>query len=130
MKQQDKVLYWTPRIICILAILFISLFALDSFEQGRTLWQNLLAFLIHLIPSFVLLVMLIIAWKWERAGGFIFLITGCVLVILYGITGIRNGDNSLLKMLGWGMMLFSPFILAGILFILSHNRKEHKTPLQ
>jgi len=37
MKTTTKILYWSPRILCILAILFISIFALDAFEPGHTI---------------------------------------------------------------------------------------------
>ena len=68
MKTSTKVLHWTPRIICILAILFISLFSFDSFSSERNFWQNATAFLMHNIPSFVLLAVLIVAWKWKKWG--------------------------------------------------------------
>ena len=55
MKTSTKALYWTARILCILAILFVSLFSLDSFSSERTFWQNTTAFLMHNIPSFILL---------------------------------------------------------------------------
>ena len=67
-----KIFHWVPRILCILAILLISMFALDSFSPERTFWQNLGAFLIHLIPSFALIALLIVAWKWELPGGIAF----------------------------------------------------------
>ena len=76
MKTNIKVLHWTPRIICILAIIFISLFALDSFSPDLTIWQQIGAFLIHLIPSFVLIALLIVAWKWEFIGGIIYTLIG------------------------------------------------------
>ena len=78
MKKSYEILYWTPRILCIIAILFISLFALDAFDHGETIWQKLGAFTMHLIPSFVLTAILIIAWKWERIGGGIFLLIGLI----------------------------------------------------
>jgi hypothetical protein len=76
MKTSDRIFYWFPRIFCILAILFISMFALDSFSPELTIWQQLGAFFIHLIPSFILLVFLFIAWKWEFIGGIIFILIG------------------------------------------------------
>ncbi len=51
MKTIVKILYWAPRILCIMAILFISMFALDSFEPGLNIWQQIGAFLIPLIPT-------------------------------------------------------------------------------
>lgn len=61
--------------------LFVSLFALDSSSSERTFWQNVLAFLKHLIPSFILLASLIIAWKWEKAGGILLTLAGLAFSI-------------------------------------------------
>jgi len=68
----NKFIYWLPRVLAILFIGFISLFALDVF--GEALW--LTALLMHLIPSFILVIVTVIAWKKERIGGIIFLILG------------------------------------------------------
>ncbi|MCJ7467949.1 MAG: hypothetical protein MUO53_14805 [Maribacter sp.] len=76
MKTGKTVLYWLPRILGILAILFISLFAMDSFGPRLTFWQQLGGFLMHLIPSFLLLALLLVAWKWEYLGGVLFIIVG------------------------------------------------------
>ena len=38
-----KILYWTPRIVCLLYIGFISLFALDVFSGEHNLAQTLVA---------------------------------------------------------------------------------------
>jgi len=94
MKTTIRVFQWLPRAICILAILLISLLAADAFAPGLTIWQQLGGFLIHLIPSFILLAILIVAWKWEFIGG--------ILIVTF------------------------PFVVAGILFIISHfmNKKN------
>ena len=76
MKTSIKVIHWVPRILCIIAILFISLFAADAFAPELSIWQQLGDFIMHLIPSFILLASLIIAWKWEYVGGIIFIIIG------------------------------------------------------
>ena len=76
MKKTISIIHWLPRIICILAILFISLFAADSFEGDESIWQKLLEFIIHLVPSFILVALLIIAWRWEFVGGIIFTLVG------------------------------------------------------
>ena len=75
-KAMNKILHWLPRILCILAIFFVSLFALDAFGPGMTLWQQIGGFLIHLIPSFILVILLVVAWKWELIGGGVFLLVG------------------------------------------------------
>jgi hypothetical protein len=123
METKVKVFHWLPRIICILAILLVSLFALDSFAPGLTIWQQLGAFFIHLIPSFVLVAFLIVAWKWELAGAIIFIVTGLILsVLIYSIN--YNRLHSVGKSLGIVAIIATPFILAGILFLISYLLKK------
>jgi len=73
-----RTFYWLPRILAILFIAFISMFALDVF--GEPQWP--LGWLIHLIPSYSLAAITIIAWKNEAAGGSLFLLAGITLLIL------------------------------------------------
>jgi hypothetical protein len=125
-----KITHWTPRILCILAILLVSMFALDAFEPGETIWHQLLAFLIHLIPSFVLLASLVVAWKWEKAGGIIFILLGIAFGIFIFRGNLRRmGD--LWKSITIVMALAFPFFLSGILFLVSYylRKKESQPPL-
>ena len=124
MKTSAKILRWTPRILCILAILFISLFALDSFSSERTFWQNAGAFLMHLIPSFVLLAILIVAWKWENIGGIILIIIGVVFCVSIFNLNYNQRHFTLWQSIRNVLMLCLPFVLAGILFIISHSVKK------
>ena len=124
MKMSTKILHWIPRILCILAILFVSLFALDAFSPERTFWQNAAAFLIHLIPSFVLLAILFIAWRWEKVGGIILLIVGVVFGILVFNLNYNQRHFTLWQSIINVSMICLPFVLAGILFIISHSRKK------
>ena len=124
MKTSTRVLYWTARILCILAILFISLFSLDSFSSEHTFWQNTAAFLMHNIPSFVLLAVLIIAWKWEKTGGIILTIVGLALGIFVFIINYKRNHFSVAIALQNTIMIAFPFVLAGILFILSYFKKK------
>lgn len=89
-----------PRSLAILLIIFVSLFALDVFMEP----QWFLALLIHLIPSFVLIALTVVAWQKERVGGVIFMIIG----FLFLITS---------RFEGWTIAL--PVILTGFLFVLS-----------
>jgi len=118
-------LYWLPRILCILAILFISIFALDAFQPDLTIWQQIQAFLMHLIPSFVLLLFLVIAWRWELVGGIIFLLIGLVMSpVIYQHNYNMNG--SVWMSIGIIAMITFPFILVGILFILGHRMNKNQ----
>jgi hypothetical protein len=123
MKTSVMIFHWAPRILCILAILFISMFAFDSFSPERTFWQNLGAFLIHLIPSFVLIAMLIIAWKWELVGGIIFTIIGLGMSPFIYSHNFRM-NQSVGKSLGTILIITMPFIIVGILFVVSHFMKK------
>ena len=124
MKTSTKVLQWTPRILCILAILFISLFSLDSFSSERTFWQNITAFLMHNIPSFVLLAVLIVAWKWEKIGGIILTIVGLAFSVFVFVINYKRNHFAFAISLQNTLIVAIPFVLAGILFIFSHYRKK------
>jgi hypothetical protein len=76
-----KILFLTPRVLGILFILFLGLFSLDVFEEGYGFWGTILAFLIHNIPAFVLLIVLILSWRWEWMGGVIFIGMGAFYII-------------------------------------------------
>ena len=123
MKKSIKVFHWVPRIICILAILFVSLFAADAFAPELTIWQQIGAFLIHLIPSFILLILLIVAWKWEYIGGVIFIVIGLGLSPVIFIKNY-NMNHSIWMSLGIIMVITIPFVIAGSLFIVSHFKKK------
>lgn len=77
-----RVLHWTPRVLGILFALFVSLFALDVFNESRGFWETALAFLIHLAPVGILLVLLGIAWRWEMAGGILFIGIGFAYLVM------------------------------------------------
>lgn len=122
------ILHWTPRILCIMAILFISMFAFDAFNPSLTVWQQIGGFLIHLIPTYILLTLLIIAWKWELIGGIIFLLIGL------GFTPFIFNHNYHMNHSIWMslfivLMINIPFVIVGTLFILSYfkKKKEHNT---
>ncbi len=119
MKLSLQILRWTPRILCLLAILFVSMFALDSFEQGRTLWQNLGSLGMHLIPSLILIGVLIVAWKWELFGGIILTTIGISLTFFVYILNY-NRLHFVGKALGIALTLCLPFVISGLLFIVSH----------
>ena len=123
MKTSLLILHWSPRILCIMAILFISLFALDAFAPGLTLLQQIGGFLMHLIPSFVLLACLIIALKWELIGGILFTLIGIGFSpFVYRLNYHRiHNVGACLEIL---LMITFPFIVVGVLFIMSHIMKK------
>ena len=97
------------RIAAIVFAVFISIFALDVFEEGVPFGQILLGLLMHLIPTLVILVILWIGWKWPLAGGILFVLVGCSYIV-------TAGNQALLTYL----LIAAPPILIGLLFLVGH----------
>lgn len=103
---------WALRILLIIMILFFALFSFDVFEEGKDFWETLADFLGHNIPSFVMIIILIIAWKRENIGGILLML--CALG--FGIFLFFRMDKS---MLGTFVMLGIPFLI-GALFVVNY----------
>ena len=114
-----KFLYWTPRILSILFILFLSLFALDIFDMNLGFWGTIVGLFMHLIPSFILIILLVVAWKYEWVGGIAFILAGILYIILLLI-------NPQLEwyMLSWSLTIAGPAFIVGILWILNWKNKK------
>ncbi|HNY01626.1 MAG TPA: hypothetical protein PKG48_03510 [Bacteroidales bacterium] len=118
-----KIIHWAPRILCILAILFVSMFALDSFDPRYTLIEQLQALFFHLIPTYILILILLVAWKWELIGGTILAMLGLgFMPTLYFHNYAMN--HSVWMSLSVILMINFPFVLTGAMFIISHYLKK------
>lgn len=78
----NRILFWSPRILMILFIGFISLFALDSFDGDKPLSDKIGIFFVSLTPSVLLIVLLIISWRREWVGGIAFLLLAIGYIIM------------------------------------------------
>ncbi len=116
----NKLIHWLPRIITILAICFVSLFALDSFDDRLSIGEQIQAFLIHTIPSMVLIVLLVIAWRYKLTGGIIITIAGIIMGIWIFDMNLHRTQNMMIALTIVASIAL-PFILSGILFILDHR---------
>ena len=123
MKTSVALSHWIPRILCILAILFVSMFALDSFAPGLTIWKQLGSFLIHLIPCYILIALLVIAWKREYLGGLLFVIIGVIFIPFVFIHNYHM-NHSFWISLSIVLVINIPFVVVGLLFIRSHYLKK------
>jgi hypothetical protein len=117
----SKCLFWTPRILAILFILFLMLFSLDVFGNGYNFWQTLLGLFMHNIPALLLLIVLIISWKkYEIVGGIFFILAG----LLY-IVSLLTSSGFEWYMLSWSLIIAGPAFLIGILFLIEWYRKRN-----
>ena len=71
-RNQGRLLFWSPRILCIAFAIFLSIFVLDVFNENYGFWQTALALLIHMLPTALLVAVLIVAWRWEWVGAALF----------------------------------------------------------
>jgi cell division protein FtsW (lipid II flippase) len=111
--KNKKIIYWLPRISSIAFVLFLSLFALDVFEEYSG-WQAVLGFLMHLLPSFVLLAVILIAWKYDLVGAIAFLASAAFYVFMAGFD----------RPWSWYAGISGPAAVVGILFLLSWLQKR------
>jgi hypothetical protein len=78
-----KIIHWAPRIAAILIIFFMSLFSLDVFGEGAAPLDVLGAFLMHNVPSFVMILFLVFAWKRPVVGFVVFLIAAVASIVFF-----------------------------------------------
>jgi len=118
----NKFMYWTPRILSIIFIGFLSLFSLDVFDMGLGPWETALGLLMHNIPALILLIALIISWKREIVGGIVFTLAGIFYVVM--MLGEISGET-----FKWGMILplliiALPALIIGTLFIVNWLKRR------
>ncbi|UMX48078.1 MAG: hypothetical protein L7H18_00860 [Candidatus Nealsonbacteria bacterium DGGOD1a] len=121
----NKFVYWAPRILSILFILFLAMFSLDVFEEGRS-WQEIaIALFMHNVPVLALLAVLIISWKREIVGGVAFILAGILYIAMVAAGVLKNGFEW--YMVSWFLTISGPAFLIGGLFLVAWHRKKDKT---
>jgi hypothetical protein len=113
----ERLLYWLPRILAIVFAAFVSLFALDVFGAGYSLGETIQALLIHLIPTYAILIALIIAWRWEWAGAILFLALAVAYPLMFG------------TQFHWSVYvtMMTPPLLVAALFLLSWRYRTRRS---
>jgi hypothetical protein len=116
--RRAKIVHWAPRLAAILIIFFVSLFSLDVFELEGTPLELLGAFLIHSLPSIILILLLVVAWRRPVVGFIAFLLAG-LLFLPFVIIGPNLGH----------FLLFSgPLLLISGLFYADWRWHKPQTP--
>jgi hypothetical protein len=106
-------LFWTPRVLAIAFIVFLSLFATDVFDEHLGFWATLGALSIHLIPVFVLTGILIAAWRWEWVGAVFYSAAGLLYVIW--VMFMAHRILTIATRLSWIALIAGPaFLIAGL----------------
>jgi hypothetical protein len=102
-----KTLYYIPRIVSLGFVLFLSAFSLDVFSEYSGM-QAIVPFLIHLLPALVLLLLILLAWKYDIAGVAIFVIVAVGYVALAGLS----------RPWSWYAFISGPALLIALLFFI------------
>ena len=103
------------RVLGILFILFVSVFALDVFGEGYPAGELLVALFMHLLPSALpLLVALIVAWRWPLWGSAAYL---CVAIFFTLFFNTYHNPISFL-------VISTPACVLSVLFYLAAQKKR------
>ena len=89
---------------------FLSLFALDVFNEHAGLWQKAAAFAIHLIPAGVVIALFALSWLWSRASGAMFILAGVGYSFMIGFRP------------SWMLVIAGPLFVIGVLLCLNDGR--------
>lgn len=79
---QRRLVIWSPRVLVMVFAAFVSLFALDVFAEGYGFWETLVALVMHMVPTVIVLVPLIFAWRWPWIGGVLYLGLAAYYVVM------------------------------------------------
>jgi uncharacterized membrane protein YobD (UPF0266 family) len=109
MKTKTLLTVWLPRVLAIACIIFFGLFSLDVFSVDTSVSENIVGFLIQNIPTALLIIALVFAWKKPVIGGIIFVALGVFFTVFYNT--YQRWDTFVLISL--------PLLLTGGLFILN-----------
>jgi hypothetical protein len=101
----------------IVFILFLTMFSLDVFEMEGTLLEKLGGFVMHSIPSLVLVAVLLVSWRNPFVGGVLTLASAGALTLRFRIRGITELATLVL-----------PLVVVGILFIAAYLVSRKQAP--
>jgi len=112
-------IYWTPRILSIVFLLFLAMFSLDVFDGHYGFWGTILGLFMHNIPVFFLLIVLLMSWRKEWIGGVMFILAG----LLYIYSALIRTQFQWYALL-WILQISGPAFFIGILFLVGWRRKK------
>ncbi len=96
--------------------------SLDVFSSELNFWQTIGALLLHNIPVFILLAILLIAWKYEIVGGIAFILAGIFYIAMLLMTAITTGFEW--YYLSWAVEISGIAFFIGIMFLVDWLKKK------
>ena len=124
----NRFVYWAPRVLSILFVLFLAMFSLDVFEPGSSAQEIAIGLLAHNVPVLLLAAVVAVSWKREIVGGITFILAGIFYIVMLVAGAMKNGFEW--HMISWFLTISGPAFLVGALFLLGWCReKAEKTNL-
>ena len=111
----DWLLLWGPRVLGVLVSLFIGMFALDAFSDGKPLLAALLDAIVHLLPALALLAVVLASFQRQWIGALAFI----GLAVVYAVTVKGRFD--------WVLTISGPLLVVGVLFLWSWFHRGRRT---
>ena len=116
MKEKSSLVLWAARILGIGICAFLTLFALDAWDPAKRGTERAAEFLLHLLPSILILTVLALSWRRQWLGGLAFV----ALAIGYAVMARFRLD--------WVVVISGPLLAAGMLFLWSWLRDSSQIP--
>jgi len=111
---KTNLIYRLPRIMGFTFAGFLSIFALDALSEGNTIWEKALSLFIHLIPSLLILLTIILSRRREWIASIVFLALSVWHIF------VKLGQ------LHWTsyLLIDGPLLLLAVLFFISWKQRK------
>jgi len=108
-----QIVRWTPRVLGLAFVAFLSMFALDVFNEGLSVGRTAIALATHLIPAAIMLLTVLVAWRWPAIGGGLLIGAG----LWYSLSVGRTHP-------AWIVVVAAPAFVVGGLFLMESRRRK------
>ena len=106
-KTSCRVVRWIARIAGIALAVWLGVFSLDS--------KSVAEFLVHNIPSVVVLAAVVVGWRWPGWGAVVFAVLGAAITWLLFHRHYQDPLN--LLVLNTLLFIIAPFVLVAAMFL-------------
>lgn len=118
-----KAIHWIPRILSLLLIGLLVMLSFDVFNQPT--WKEvLIGFIIHNIPSMILILLTILAWRRPWIGGLTYLSGGLLYVYIAFTRMTFSPEDALIA----SMILSLPALIIAALYFLDWRLSKLAKP--
>jgi len=99
------------------------LMSLDVFSPELSAKEIAIGLLMHNIPALILLLVLLVSWKYEIVGGVAFILAGLLYIGIMVANAIKYSFEG--YMISYSFIVAGPAFLIGILFLANWLQKKN-----